>query len=348
MKQPNLILTADADFGQLAMEELEKAIPGREIHPPLTPGIWPVALPNDFWELAERWRKHPPIFARHICPVHYTITQPTLPALRQATLSFLDLIDPSLTFSIQTRLLTETPYKPFNVNTAIAEIITSRTPARLNVRQPQQILSVVIGNQNGELTAFMGLSLALHNLSDWAGGVRRFKREPGQISRAEFKLLEALESFGITLPPRGVALDLGASPGGWTRVLRNRDQYVTAVDPAGLHPTLAQDPNVRHKRTTAEEYLAQYPDTYDLIVNDMRLDARDSARLMVSYARYIYRHGFALITLKLPHDNREPALDHSFNILRHTYTIENARNLFHNRSEVTVYLKKKIRRDSQS
>ena len=58
----------------------------------------------------------------------------------------------------------------------------------------------------------MGLSLAVNNLSDWAGGVRRFAREPGQISRAEFKLLEALEIFKIELPPRGPCLGFGSRP----------------------------------------------------------------------------------------------------------------------------------------
>jgi 23S rRNA (cytidine2498-2'-O)-methyltransferase len=168
--------------------------------------------------------------------------------------------------------------------------------------------------------------------------VRRFAREKEQISRAEFKLLEALETFKIELPPRGRALDLGAAPGGWTRVLRQKEQYVTAVDPAWLHPSLQTDKGVRHLRLTAEDYLAQYPDTYDVIVNDMRLDARDSARMMVEYGRYLYPHGLALITLKLPERKYRSALDHGLNILRQGYTIAGARQLFHNRSEVTVYL----------
>lgn len=197
-------------------------------------------------------------------------------------------------------------------------------------------MSVII---TGE-TAYLGLSLAAYNLSDWAGGVRRFAREAGKISRAEFKFLEALETFRIDLPPRGIALDLGAAPGGWTRVLRQRAQYVTAVDPAHLHPSLQNDKNVRHKQMTAEAYLAENPDTFDLIVNDMRLDARDSARMMVSYVPYLYPHGQAILTLKLPQDNRARIIDHSFNILRQAYQIVNARQLFHNRSEITIHLTK--------
>ena len=106
--------------------------------------------------------------------------------------------------------------------------------------QVEAVLTGPGGVAKGQrFVALAGLSRAERNISDWAGGMRRFAREEGQISRAEFKLLEALEVFRIVLPPRGVALDLGASPGGLTGVLRQLDQYVTAVDPGELGPRLA-------------------------------------------------------------------------------------------------------------
>jgi 23S rRNA (cytidine2498-2'-O)-methyltransferase len=185
------------------------------------------------------------------------------------------------------------------------------------------------------------LSPAIYNLSDWAGGVRRFAREPGQISRSEFKLLEALEVFKIELPPHGLALDLGAAPGGWTRVLRQQGQYVTAIDPAILDDRLSGDKGIRYRRVTAEAYLADGPDQFDLIANDMRMDARDSARLMAAYARYLYPHGCALMTLKLPELNRRTLLQHALDILGKSYVLAGARQLFHNRSEITVYLKQR-------
>lgn len=123
--------------------------------------------------------------------------------------------------------------------------------------------------------------------------------------------------------------------------MRQREQYVTAVDPAWLHNSLQNDNNVRHLRMTAAAYLYDEPDTFDLIVNDMRMDARDSARLMVDYAQYLYHDGAAVMTFKLPGDKRQQALDHAFNILKQAYTIQGVRQLFHNRSEITVYLKKR-------
>ena len=64
---------------------------------------------------------------------------------------------------------------------------------------------------------------------------------------------------------------------------------------------------------------------------------------MVDYAPQLYRDGRAIMTLKLPEENRENVIDHTFNILRDAYEILGARQLFHNRSEITVYLKRKGR-----
>ncbi|MDT8304974.1 MAG: SAM-dependent methyltransferase, partial [Anaerolineae bacterium] len=240
------IVTADPGFAELALAELTDASPGAAILATLDPGVLLVALAESFWELGARWRQQPPIFVRHINPVQTSLALPRgdagLHAMRQtAEQELFELVDPSLPFSVQTRLFAEAPFRPYDVNTALAEAIVAVTGAELDVRQPQQILSVVVGRYQGALTGFLGLSPALYNLSDWAGGQRRFAREKGQISRAEFKLLEALEAFDLALPPRGVALDLGAAPGGWVRVLRQHEQFVTAVDPADLHPALAAD-----------------------------------------------------------------------------------------------------------
>ncbi len=349
------ILTAQPDFVDLALEELQAGATDARMVAELAPGVLLVAFAESFWELADHWQHHPPIFVRHICPVDATAPLVGDEAADLALLEevvreeFAPLIDPELPFSVQTRVLARLPYRPFQVNRALSQLIQEAAGAPLDVRNPVQVLSVVCAetppvlNLDAPYVAFLGLSLAQQNLSDWAGGERRFAREKEQVSRSEFKLLEALEAFGVDLPPRGVALDLGASPGGWTRVLRQRQQYVTAVDPGELDPRLAQDKGVRHLRMTAEEYLANEPDTFDIIVNDMRMDARDSARLMVAYARHLYPHGLAIMTFKLPERNRRPVLDHAFNILRQAYDILGARQLFHNRSEITVFLRKKRR-----
>lgn len=344
-----LVLTASPDFIDMALEELRAAAPAA-VTSEAAPGVHLVGGAA-FDELAAAWRAAPPVFVRHICPVHEVAplaghAAADLAALREAAAQpeLLRRFAPEAPFSVQARLLVELPYKPFDVNSALAAALAPHLSAPLDVRRPQQALSVVCVDEAPFVglwtpSALLGVSPVADNLSDWAGGMRRFARETDQVSRAEFKLLEALERFAIDLPPRGVALDLGAAPGGWTRVLRARGQYVTAVDPADLDPRLRADRGVRHLRMSAEEYLAQEPDRFDIIVNDMRMDARDSARLMVDYARLLYPAGLALMTLKLAEQERRAALDEALAILRRGYTVEGVRQLFHNRSEVTVFLR---------
>lgn len=339
--KPTIIISCNPASADMAEAELRRADSTASVSGHLADGVLGINSAGSFFALAEQWRQQPPTFIRHICPVQLIlpITGETgdVEAIAAAVRSELaELVDPALSYSVQSRLLDDTAYKPFDINRALSGLIQDTAGAPLDVRDPAQIISVVIAKGN----AFLGISLAAHNLSNWAGGVHRFAREKGQISRAEFKLLEALAVFNIELPARGIALDLGAAPGGWTRILRQKEQYVTAVDPAFLHPSLMRDSNVRHKQMTAEEYLEQEPDQFDLIVNDMRLDARDSARLMISYADFLYNHGLCLMTFKLPETGRSQVISHAYNILRQRYEIAGARQLFHNRSEITVYLRK--------
>ena len=351
---PQLLLSADPGFKHLALEEFRSDSRNGQPLDELATGVYLVDCDEGFWGLAETWIDDPPVFTRHICPVDLTIplvgTPRDLSRLSDAVVAeYADLLDPEVSFSVQSRILLDLPYKPFDVNRAVSAALARAASSPLDVREPFQILSVVCAAANRtpgsekpaapdqRQLAFIGLSLASHNISDWAGGVRRFRREKEQISRAEFKMLEAFEAFHIDLPAGGVALDLGAAPGGWTRVLRQNGQYVTAVDPAELHPRLAADRGVRHKRMTAEAYLREGPDAFDFLVNDMRMDARASAQMMNAFADFLYPHAEALMTLKL--GKTAAALGPACATLQESYTILHMRQLFHNRNEVTIHLK---------
>ena len=365
------IWTSDPDSVELArLEVATVAAPTSEYE--LTPGVWLVVGAIEFAALADAWSAAPPIFVRHIAPVQTALPLADItddPAwmaeiLREQPAFLLERVAPALPFSVQTRIFQDAPFKPFDVNQALSEMVMAATGAPLDVRTPAQIISVACAqvpdgwiadarrmgivphsdhDARSSSYALAGVSTAQQNLSDWAGGMRRFTREEGRISRSEFKLLEALELFAIVLPERGTALDLGAAPGGWTRILRQLGQYVTAVDPGSLDPRLDSDKGVRHRRMTAQEFLREEPDRFDIIVNDMRMDAAESARLMVNFASRIYRHGVAIMTIKLPEGEDAIAtrarVDAALETLRKAFTVVGARQLFHNRSEITVALR---------
>lgn len=334
----------------------------------IAPGVWLLLSRKPAPRVAELWQSAPPIFVRHMHPVHAAFPlagvaedAPAVAAEGADDGRITRRLDPALPFSVQTRIFGGHPSKPFDWNQPVASALKEAVGAPMDVREPEQVLSITVAELPGAWAnllgrqallasgtarpgegawALVGVSPVAQNLSDWMGGMRRFAREEGQVSRSEFKLLEALELFGVTLPEHGVALDLGAAPGGWTRLLRAAGQYVTAVDPAELDPRVASDAGVRYKRLTAEVYLRHDSDQFDLIVNDMRMDARDSARLMVKYAPRLYMSGLAIMTLKLPAIGRSAVLEEAFTILRRAWVITHARQLFHNRSEITVALKR--------
>jgi 23S rRNA (cytidine2498-2'-O)-methyltransferase len=330
------ILTSSPAADIIALKELQSSVPGVELVYWLDPGIGLVELPTDWDTLASELREHPPVFTRHICPAQVRVplnrTQADLDKLAQACDQLINYLDPTRTLSVQTRIMGgDRPYGNYDVNMLLSDIFVQRG-VRIDVRRPEQVVSVILTHEVG----YIGLSLSADNISDWAGGARRFKRDDDQISRAEFKLLEALDVFGMSLPPGGHALDLGAAPGGWTRVLRNHDMTVTAVDPGDMDLNLARDPDVRHIRKIAQSHLRSTSEKYDVIVNDMRMDAAYSARVIVAASRNLAKGGWALMTLKLPSGGMGYAATDALEILSDRYSIIGARQLFHNRNEVTV------------
>src|SRR5947209_3776190 len=215
----------------------------------LAPGTWLCSVPDvpAFMRNAARER---PIFVRHLAPVQkmlsLTNTEQDLGALALALaeLPAFALLERGQRFAVQTRMTQgeegheKRAYSGGKINQALAEAIVEETGAVESIRKPQIVVSLLCAID----TAYLGISPAQENLSDWPGGMRHFAQTPEQISRAEFKLLEALEVFGVELPSSGWALDLGAAPGGWTRLLLEAGMHIVAVDPAKLDPRLARSP----------------------------------------------------------------------------------------------------------
>jgi 23S rRNA (cytidine2498-2'-O)-methyltransferase len=334
----SIIFTAQPIAADLALNELRSADHTLRLERWLDDGVGLARTASAWGDLVALLSEHPPVFVRHLCPATAHIDLERAPDdiefLAYEARGFLSELDTVRPYSVQTRTLGagRWPYSRFDINNRLAAVL-GEWGAPLDVRQPEQVLSVVLTPTE----AFLGLSFVYENQSDWAGGERRFKREAEQVSRSEFKLLEALETFDLELPAAGLALDMGAAPGGWTRLLATHGLRVIAVDPAELDPRVAALPNVTHIRTTIENYLSQR-ETFDVIVNDMRMDARDSARVMLSAVKLLKPKGFAVMTLKLPEKGMGDVLGQALQLLGIRYRRLGARQLFHNRDEVTVAL----------
>jgi 23S rRNA (cytidine2498-2'-O)-methyltransferase len=186
---------------------------------------------------------------------------------------------------------------------------------------------------------YVGFSKSSDNLNFHSDEYRISSRAGGrEISRAENKLIEALASFNIELEGKGTALDLGAAPGGWTKVLADYGYRVLAVDPADLHPKLKDYPKVEHLREKAQNIELEEP--LDLIVNDMNMGPKETAQIMNEVAPLLKDGGLAILTIKLPF-SPERGIQEAVESLSKKYEILRIRSLFHNRQEVTALLKKK-------
>ncbi len=73
------------------------------------------------------------------------------------------------------------------------------------------------------------------------------------------KLVEAFACLNAAPAEGDVCVDLGACPGGWTRVLLQHGAHVTAVDRAPLAPHLMVDPRVTFLPTDAFAYRPEQP-----------------------------------------------------------------------------------------
>ncbi|HWV80320.1 MAG TPA: TlyA family RNA methyltransferase [Hyphomicrobiaceae bacterium] len=94
-----------------------------------------------------------------------------------------------------------------------------------------------------------------------------------QVSRGAVKLAAALEHFGLD-PARRIALDIGASTGGFTQVLLERGAarvYAVDVGKGQLHPSLKDDPRVVALEECDARTLDRtiVPDAIDAIVADV-------------------------------------------------------------------------------
>jgi 23S rRNA (cytidine2498-2'-O)-methyltransferase len=349
--EQQLIITAQPEFLSAALAELkqfEKRLTSIE---ELAPGILLCGGP-DCALIMERSKRNRPIFARHFAPVQQRITLANQPedmgtiAEAVATLPGFGLLERGTRFAVQSRLVQtdksmgERPYSGGRLNQALAEAIAEETGAIEMIKKPQIIISILCTMSE----AYIGISHAEDNISSWPGGARHYAQTSEQISRAEFKLLEAMETFGITLPETGKALDLGAAPGGWTRLLLEQTNLqVTAVDPANLDKRLARQTRLEHYRGYAEHYLEdalRRQIKFEIIMNDMRMDAREAARLLAQASSCLRADGVVISVFKLPHATHEinplTTLKEALRTLERTYDIVQAHQLFHNRQEVTV------------
>ena len=304
-------------------------------------------LVQDYVSVLEELEKESFIFLQHIhpyqksCPVTGTVQDMEVySGMLEELLPYLMQED---RLTCQCRIDTSVPFEYSNqeLTKCLAEKLTEKgfcvEPASADTAMSLTVYKDV---------AYLGISRLQHNVSDWTGGILFYSKSDGVICRAEFKLEEAFKFFGITVTDGMTALDLGAAPGGWTHYLSKQGVSVDAVDPANLDEEVKRAKNVKHYRMLAQEFAEQYKEKrYDIIVNDMKMDTNESIDILCEMSRQLKPEGCCVLTLKLPKSNIQKRINVARQVLARYFETVKIRQLYFNRSEVTVFVRspKKIK-----
>ena len=207
----------------------------------------------------------------------------------------------------------------------------------LDVKNSKQIISLLTINN----MIYIGFGNSDINLSKFKCGKVHYAKDDLYISRSEYKLLEATNTFNIDLNKYNKAIDAGASPGGWSKLLAQHKINVSAIDPANLDKRLLNNKYINHYQETIQQFLNTNNDNdYDLIVNDMKMDPRKSIELMSKFNKNLQANATIIMTFKLGERYNLRYLDGLLDIFSNHFKILHVRQLFHNRNELTVIGKK--------
>lgn len=151
-------------------------------------------------------------------------------------------------------------------------------------------------------------------------------------NRAYLKLWEALTLLGHYPKPNETAIDLGASPGGWTYVMQTFGTKVIAVDKAPLEPRIAKSPRVQFLQQSAFALdPSTFTDPLDWVLCDV---ACYPERTLALIQRWIHakKAKQLIFTIKLQGTTNLEILKQFKDIPGSSVT-----HLFHNKHEVTFF-----------
>ncbi|NBD23473.1 SAM-dependent methyltransferase [Paenibacillus sp. T1] len=322
------------------MEELRRMIKEIKFTQLIAGEVFRIEVPLSREEMFDLLGTNEPIFLRHIQPIDRILpiqgSADDLQALSELVRHARTRCERGST-AVHLRRVegTRFPYSAADTK-AVLDAVIMELGAETTMQSPEQILSIFAGADE----LYVGWGTPAEQLSDWPGGAVRFQREDGQISRAKFKLLEAERAFKLYLENFREALDIGAAPGGWTQLLLERGLRVTSVDPADLHPKLSAYPRLTALKKNASD--VQFaPDTFDLLVCDMSWSPMQMAKLVLEKTDALRQGASAVITVKLMHKKPLQTIKDVIAKLETAFELRKAKQLFHNRDEITLYLVKR-------
>jgi 23S rRNA (cytidine2498-2'-O)-methyltransferase len=339
MEESIFVITASAQYINQGLSELQELDAGAKAVKLLDNGIAIIESKLEQAVFTETVKKGKPVFIRHMHGVDQIVALegngPQKAA--DAAAGYKDRILPGQRVAVQVRKGSgDYEYSPMDIKNAVDTVLSDVTGAVPEVKEPEQIISILLCDGKG----YMGLGRRSDNISAWSGGMVHYRKSVNDVSRAKFKLMEAIEVFQLEMGDFRTALDLGAAPGGWTSVLLEHGLQVTAVDTGDMDERLLKHPGLTFIKTNAAE-LKLEGSSFDLLTSDISWNPKNTARLINTASQYLKEGGSAVVTLKLMGEKARKTIKEVLSIYKEVFEVLRVKQLFHNRDEVTLYLRKR-------
>ena len=331
------LATSSAGFEIEAKKEILRLVPNAEVHSLFFKGNLLIKCPSSI-DLISILKENETRYIGSITPVNKAIKISKKKSdLKRVYDEILDLnmLKKGERFAVCCKRRGKHEFTSQDVEREIGGLLEESLGAIADLKNPAKIVTIQIFQD----IAFIGIVRADEILRKEIKVFRKYRCGERPLTRAEHKLREAIRVFNIEIKPNFKVLDLGAAPGGWTRILAGLADHVISVDPADLDPSVKSLPNVTHLKCKAED-IPRNIGPFDLIVNDMNIDPLKSAKIMVELADLLKKDSVALMTIKFITRNRKKHVSDAIDTLKAKYKDFRVRRLPHNRYETTVCMRR--------
>jgi len=288
------------------------------------------------------------------------------------------------------KIINDSKAKTFKIEVKKIDFLSNETAKSIEVRLGRELekQGYIANLNNPELIIYCLLLRKAIILGHPIAGSNRLtldlfrqanKEKNDFVNRAEYKLKEAVEAFGIDLSMHKIALDIGAAPGGWSHYLLRHGIKVVAVDNAlldykkfigkkiliitnekerlglenianiSLHEfgeeiEISAYDLIHVKTSVLDERIARLLDKlgkFDMLTIDTNTAPLESASIANRLSSFLAENAVLVMTIKLISKAFSKHIFEVVEELSKNYAFAKVKKLPHNRQEVTLFATKK-------
>ncbi|MFQ6105459.1 MAG: SAM-dependent methyltransferase [Candidatus Hydrothermarchaeaceae archaeon] len=284
----HLLITTPSGFEREAIDELKKILKGTRIRTTYFRGLLLGETEKDRGEIVQAVRENETEYIHRVIPIEKIVPSD----LEKIKEFFSSASLKGKRFAVRCRRRGIHEFSSGKIESEIGAML--REEGVVDLEKPEIVCIVEI------LQDYCGLAIISPDeiVNKKSGITRKWKEGERPVSRAELKMREIVERFPAIFRRECVVLDVGAAPGGWSRVMAGCVKKVIAVDPGELDKRVEKIENVEHVKERGENL--RLNEKVDIITNDANILHMQAAGVSIKLAKkFLKRGGYLIHTVKL-------------------------------------------------